>query len=102
MQEQIFLIEFENCISKDRPCIVLDCSQVHQIDRSGTYLLLRCLEEAMKRNGDVRLAEVHVEVRAVLTLTGLDRIFEIFDANADAVKSFLQPPLYAVSRMCAP
>ena len=35
--------------------MVLDCSNVRQLDRAGIQVLLRCLEEAMKRNGDVKL-----------------------------------------------
>jgi anti-anti-sigma regulatory factor len=43
-------------MNNDRAYIVLDCSKVGVMDRSAIYLLLCCLEEAMKRNGDVKLA----------------------------------------------
>src|SRR5690349_4895665 len=55
-QGQIFLREVEQYMSVQRPRIVLDCSQVRQLDSAGIQLLLRCLEKAMKRNGDVKLA----------------------------------------------
>jgi anti-anti-sigma regulatory factor len=48
------------------------------------------LEEAIKRNGDVKLSAVPAEARSTLKLTGVDRIFEIFETNAEAVNSFRQ------------
>ena len=58
------------------------------MDRRAIYLVLCCLEEAMKRNGDVRLAEVSQAARATLNATGVDRLFRIFALNADAIRSF--------------
>jgi anti-sigma B factor antagonist len=90
-----FLGELENCMNVDRPCVVLDCSNVHQMDRSVVHLLLCCLEEAIKRNGDVKLAAVPKAAREILELTGVSRLFEIFDSTAAALSSFHQPPVEA-------
>jgi anti-anti-sigma factor len=76
----------------DRPSLVLDCSKVRQMDAPAIHLLLSFLEEAMKRNGDVKLAGVPQEVMATLELAGVDRLFEIFDTNAEAVTSFRRLP----------
>jgi len=46
------------------------------------------LEEAIKRSGDVKLAAVSAGARSALKLVGVDRLFEIFDTNAEAVNSF--------------
>src|SRR5580658_9573068 len=86
----IFFRELESCINIDRPCIVFDCSKVRKMDRSAVHLLLCCLEEAMKRNGDVKLAAIQAEPRALLEVTGADRLFEVFDTSAEAVTSFRQ------------
>jgi len=99
---RLFLDELESCMNIDRPRIVLDCSKVRHMDRSGVHLLLRCLEEAMKRNGDVKLAEVAAGARTALELTGADRIFEIFDTSADAIDSFGRLPVVAASRRSGP
>lgn len=90
-QGRIFFDEMETWINVDRPRIVLDCSNLRHMDRSAVHVLLCCLEEAMKRNGDVKLASLNEKTRADLTLTGLGRLFEIFASNADAVNSFRQP-----------
>jgi anti-anti-sigma factor len=89
-----FIGELENV---DRPRIVLDCSKIRQMDRSGSLLLLWCLEEAMKSNGDVKLAEVPNGARAILECTGVDRLFEIFNTTIDAVNSFRRLPVDAAS-----
>lgn len=80
----------------DRPRIVLDCSNVRQLNRSVVHLLLHCLEEAMKRNGDVRLAAMPPGAGPVLELTGVNRLFDIFNTTAEAVKSFHHLPIDVV------
>ena len=92
-QGRIFLGEIRNWMSVDRPRMVLDCSLVRQLDRSIIYLLLCCLEEAMKRNGDVKLAALPPGARIVLEDTGTNRLFDIYDTTAEAVNSFHQLPV---------
>jgi anti-anti-sigma regulatory factor len=62
------------------------------MDKPAINLLLSFLEEAMKRNGDVKLAGVPQEAMAALELAGVDRLFEIFATNAEAVSSFRRLP----------
>ena len=97
-QGRVFFREVESSMNVDRPCIVLDCSHVHQLDGSVVHLLLCCLEEAIKRNGDVKLAAIPAGAKAALELT---RLFEIFDTTADAVKSF-RLPMEAASEALVP
>lgn len=85
--------ELETRINIDRPCVVLDCSKVREMDRFAIHMLLCCLEEAMKRNGDVKLAAVSPAARETLELTRVDRLFEIYDTETEAVNSFFRPHL---------
>jgi anti-sigma B factor antagonist len=85
-----FAREVERCMDVTRPFVVLDCSNVRHLDKAVVHLLLGCLEEAMKRNGDVKLVGVPSTAEAVLGSTGANRLFEIFDTTADAVNSFHQ------------
>jgi len=91
--KRLFFSELESCMNVDQPSIVFDCSKVLQMDRAAAYLLLCCLEEAMKRNGDVKLAAIPAGTRTMLELTGADRLFEMYDTNAEAVNSFRRLPL---------
>jgi anti-anti-sigma factor len=88
----IFFREVEPSLKGRRPRVVLDCSKVRQLDSTGIQVLLQCLEEAMKRNGDVKLAGVPPAAAAILKLTGVDHLFEAFDDTDTAVSSFYQFP----------
>jgi anti-sigma B factor antagonist len=92
-QGRNFFREVEPHLQSDRPRVVLDCSKVRQLDSAGIHLLLRVLEEAMKRNGDVKLASIPPGAKAILELTRVSRLFETFDNTADAVNSFHQFPI---------
>jgi anti-anti-sigma regulatory factor len=92
-----FTREVERSMNLTRPYLVLDCSNIRHLDNSVIHLLLRCLEEAMKRNGDVKLAGVPLTASAMLGPAGSNRLFEIFDTTSDAVNSFHQLPLEDVS-----
>jgi len=88
---RLFFKELEGQMNVDRPCIVLDCSRIREMDRSAIHMLLCCLEEAMKRDGDVKLAAVSPSARLALEATRVDRLFEIYETEMDAVNSFFQP-----------
>lgn len=87
-----FLCEIEPHLATDKPQVVLDCSFVEQIDSAGVEMLLRCMEKAMKQDGDLKLAAVSAEAEVILRLTRIDRVFEIFDTVADALASFVAFP----------
>ncbi len=83
-----FKQELAPLLESHRPRIVLDCSQVRYIDSAGIEMLLHCLEEAMKRDGDLKLADVSKEAQVILELMRVDRVFEIFMTAEEAVRSF--------------
>jgi anti-anti-sigma factor len=91
MQSRSFFREVEPHLQADRPRVVLDCSKVRHLDSAGIHVLLRVLEEAMKRNGDVKLASIPPGAAAILELTRVGRLFESFDNTVDAVNSFQFP-----------
>jgi anti-sigma B factor antagonist len=86
--ERRFLQELQGYVETERPRLVLDCSAVADMDNAAIHLLLSCLEEAMKRNGDARLSGVNEEARAALDAAGVSRLFEIYPTTAEAVQSF--------------
>src|SRR5579863_4412916 len=85
---RIFFRELESCMNVERPCIVLDCCRLREMDKHALHLLLCSLEGAIKRNGDVRLAAVAPTAMLTLELAGLDRLFRIFATSDEAVESF--------------
>jgi anti-anti-sigma factor len=83
-----FLRAVEPILHSDRPQVVLDLSNVRHLDSAGVDMLLHCMSEAMKRDGDVKLAAPSPEAMVILELTRTGRLFEIYDSATDAARSF--------------
>jgi anti-anti-sigma factor len=92
-----FMQELEPLLETHRPRIVLDCSQVRYMDSAGVEMMLHCLEEAMKRDGDLKLASLSPESEVVLELMRVARVFEAFATSEEAVRSFNAIPAEGVS-----
>ncbi len=80
--------EVQPLITSDRPQIVFDMSSVRHLDSAGVDMLLQCMAEVMKRDGDLKLAAVPPEAAVILEITRTDRFFEIYQTPAEAVLSF--------------
>lgn len=78
----------KKCSETERPLFVLDCSLLRDIDTSTIQLLLSCLEEVMKCNGDVRLASLRPGADDSLRISGVSRLFETYPSVEAAVLSF--------------
>ena len=87
-QAKTFLREIDPILSSDRPQIVLDCSQVKQMDAAGVEMLLHCLSQVIRRDGDLKLAALSPQAAVLLEMTRTDRLFEVYDSISDAVLSF--------------
>ncbi len=83
-----FLQEVEPFLIADRPQLVFDMSLVKHIDAAGVDVLLHCMREVIKRDGDVKLASLSPQAAVVLELTRTGRLFEIYDNSTQAAKSF--------------
>ncbi len=83
-----FLRQLRPFVTGERPRLVLDCSSIERIDDSVIHLLLCCLEEAMKGNGDARLGGVSEAGQAALRRAQLHRLFEFYATPAAAVHSY--------------
>jgi anti-anti-sigma factor len=103
---RLFLRELGYSMNVERPAIVLDCSQLREMNAAAIRLLLLCLEGAMKRRGDVRLACASPESCEKLRFVGADRLFRSFDTVEQANGSFQRRAAsalhaYSCSRMAA-
>ena len=110
-QARAFLHEVQPFLNADRPQLVFDLSTVRQMDSAGVEMLLRCMDRAMQRDGDVKLAALSPQSAVVLELSRAARLFEIYDTSTDAARSFscflpntlrrstaLEPPAEEVNR----
>jgi anti-sigma B factor antagonist len=70
--------------------IVMDMAEVNFIDSTALAILVQGMKRAREINGDIRLSGVQKPVRMVLELTRLDKVFEIYPHQMDAVRAFEQ------------
>lgn len=87
-QARKFVREVQPFLRADRPQIVFDLSPVKQMDAAGVDMLLHCMAEAMKRDGDVKLASLSPQAAIILEMTRTGRLFEIYDNSTDAARSY--------------
>lgn len=93
-----FLREFAESIAQVvRPCVVLDCSSVRRVDGAFLNLLLCSLEEAMKRNGDVRLCCLSEAARPAMQSMSMENLFRFYPTAAEAAESFRRPAGFVVA-----
>lgn len=93
-----FLRELAESIAQVvRPCVVLDCSPVRRVDGAFLNLLLCSLEEAMKRNGDVRLCCLSEAARPAMQSMSMEHLFRFYPTAAEAAESFRRPIEFAVT-----
>jgi anti-sigma B factor antagonist len=83
-----FYSEVKPLLRSDRPQLVFDFAQTERLDVAGVEILLRCMREAMRRDGDIKLAALSPVAATVLELTRADRLFEIYETSTDAVRSY--------------
>jgi anti-anti-sigma regulatory factor len=86
--ERNFIRDLQRFVETKRPCLVVNCSRVMHMDDATLHLILCCLEEAMKRNGDAKLAGLSREAKATSQFAVLRRLFEIYSTPAEAIQSY--------------
>lgn len=68
--------------------ILLNLDGVRQIDSSGLTELVESHATAARRGGEIKLVHVTRYVGELLRITGLGRVFETFDVEAEAIDRF--------------
>lgn len=65
----------------DQPYVLLDLSDVKELDSTGLDLLLECLHETVTRDGTIQLRGLSPEAATVLELTGMDQILGLIPTH---------------------
>ena len=68
--------------------ILLDLQGVRQMDSGGVGTLVAVYLHVAKRGGKLKLMAPSERVRRVLHMTHLEEAFEIFETEADALRTF--------------
>src|SRR5579872_6973818 len=86
--------EFLILAQPDVQTLVLDLSGVEYIDSAGLSALLLAQRQQSHHHGDVRIAGARDEVRSLLALTALDRVFPMYETVEEALAA---PQLSSIS-----
>ena len=73
---------------RDEKYIVLDLGSLKAINSTGLGLLVTALTSLRKRSGDLLLARLSEKVHALMMITHLVRVFNIYDTVERAAASF--------------
>ena len=90
--------KINSLISQERTHIVLDLKDVPYIDSSGLGELVAAYGSVMKAGGALKLLNVTSRNHDLLSITRLVTVFESFDSEAEAVRSFQTLATSALSR----
>ncbi len=75
-------------VKKGQPRLVIDMEGVSFVDSSGLGSVVAALKLVRSSSGDLRLAAPNQQVRVVLELTTLDRVFPYYATVEDALTDF--------------
>ena len=67
--------------------LVLELSDVGFIDSTGLSVLITALKQASAAGGEVVLANATANVRSIIEVTGLHRVFRMFDDEQAALQA---------------
>jgi anti-sigma B factor antagonist len=72
----------------DQPRLIIDMEGVSFVDSSGLGSVVAALKQVRSSKGDLRLAAPNQQVRVVLELTTLDRVFPYYATVEEALTDF--------------
>jgi anti-sigma B factor antagonist len=67
---------------------VVNLSKVYFIDSTGLSVLVKGVKHQREQNGDLVLCELQQSVRIIFELTRLDRMFQIYSTEYEAIQAF--------------
>ena len=68
--------------------IVLNLAEVPYVDSAGLGEIVRCYTTVSRKNGKLKLLHLTKRIHDLLSITKLLTVFETYDNEADAVRSF--------------
>ncbi len=78
----------KSALSVESPCVVLDFSDVHEMDTAAMDLLLNCASELIRRDGTLKIAALSPQAATLLELTGMNRILDGMPGSSETAPAF--------------
>jgi anti-sigma B factor antagonist len=74
-------------IEDGNPSLIVSMAKVEYIDSSGLGALVGGLKRATEKSGRILIVCAQLQVRKVFEITGLEKVFPIFEAEEEAVRA---------------
>ncbi|PWB72767.1 MAG: anti-sigma factor antagonist [Holophagae bacterium] len=78
----------DEALAAGKKNIVLDLAGVSTIDSSGIGEMVACFTTVTKKGGHLKLLRLSPKINDILQVTQLITVFEVFDDEAEAVRSY--------------
>jgi len=86
--DELLRDKVNSLVQQDFKKIVLNLEHVPYIDSAGLGEVVRTYTTVSRQGGTLKLLHLTKRIQDLLAITKLLTVFETFDAEADAVKSF--------------
>ena len=80
--------KINSLIQQDRKRILLNLAEVPYIDSAGLGEIVRTYTTVSRQGGSLKLLNLTKRITDLLSITKLLTVFETFDSESDAIKSF--------------
>ncbi len=79
---------FDQVVSQKKDKVVINLKDVSYIDSSGLATLVEILKNLRSYGGKLKLSNLSSKVKGLFEITKLDKLFDIFAEEQDAVSTF--------------
>ncbi len=83
-----FKDKIDAIINEGRKRLIMDFQEVSYLNSMGLGVVAATLKKVKKDKGDLKLINLSPSVQELFELTRLTKVFEIFDSEESAIKSF--------------
>jgi len=77
---------FVEVLRSDKPVVVVDLRELAYLSSAGLTTLFRVYKRAVQRGKGIGFVRARQEVQKILDLSGLSRLFDLYDTPAEAAK----------------
>lgn len=78
----------EEALASGKTNILVNLKEVTHIDSSGIGELVACFTTVKRRGGSMKLVNLPPKINDILQVTQLITVFDVYDNEAEALKSF--------------
>ena len=86
--DELLKDKVNSLILQGRKKLVLNLADVPYVDSSGLGEIVRTYTTVTKQGGSLKLANLTTRITDLLSITKLLTVFDTYDSEADAVRSF--------------